>query len=260
MATQLEQILAHTRLEVTERKAAADVSTMERAAAGHRPRGFRAALARVGQTGPAVIAEIKKASPSKGLIRAEFEPVELAVAMEGAGAACLSVLTDGAYFQGALGDLQAVSGAVGIPCLRKDFMVDPFQMLEARAAGADAVLLIVAALDDETLRQLHAAAVAMEMDVLVEAHTREEIARAVDSGAEMIGVNSRDLKSFTVKTESLLEMVEALPAGVLKVAESGIRSAADVRELRAAGYGAFLVGEALMREADVAGALRGLLA
>lgn len=259
MGTQLDRILAHTLVEVGERKTAADVPAMERRAAGHRPRGFRAALERVEASGPAVIAEIKKASPSRGLIREDFRPREIGLALEGAGAACLSVLTDGEFFQGSLGDLAAVSAAVGIPCLRKDFILDPFQILEARAAGADAVLLIVAALDDDELVRLQRVAEDLEMDVLVEAHDREEIARAVGMGARMIGVNSRDLRSFAVNTESLLALVEALPADVLRVAESGIRSAEDVRRLRAAGYGAFLVGEALMRDPDPAAALRALL-
>ena len=257
--TQLEQILAHTLLEVTERKAVANLPTLERAAAAHRPRGFRAALERVGATGPAVIAEMKKASPSRGLIRADYRPAVLGPALEGAGAACLSVLTDEEFFQGCLGDLMAVSERVTIPCLRKDFILDPFQILEARAAGADAVLLIVAALDDERLELLHTFAEDLELDVLVEAHNHEEIDRAVQLGARMIGVNSRDLKSFTVKTESLLFMVESLPKEVLRVAESGIRSAEDIGALRAAGYGAFLVGEALMRQPDPAAQLALLL-
>ena len=256
MATRLDQILAHTLLEVTERKALADLPELERRAVGHRPRGFRAALARVASAGdPAVIAEIKKASPSKGLIRADFRPAALGTALERAGAACLSVLTDGEFFQGSLGDLEAVSAAVGIPCLRKDFVLDPFQILEARAAGADAVLLIVAALEQDRLELLHAFATDLGLDVLVEAHTREEIDRAVGLGAEMIGVNSRDLKSFAVKTESLLELAERLPANVMRVAESGIRSAEDIGELRAGGYAAFLIGEALMRQPDPAATL-----
>ena len=259
MPTQLDQILAHTMLEVTERKAAADLPVLERAAAAHRPRGFRAALERVGETGPAVIAEIKRASPSRGLIRSDFRPAALGPALEGAGAACLSVLTDGEFFQGSLGDLATVSSLVSIPCLRKDFIVDPFQILEARAAGADAVLLIVAALEDDKLELLHTFAEDLELDVLVEAHNHEEIDRAVGLGARMIGVNSRDLKSFTVKTESLLFMVESLPKDVVRVAESGIRTPEDIRSLRSAGYEAFLVGEALMRQPDPAAQLALLL-
>lgn len=259
MPTQLDQILAHTLLEVGERKASANLAVLEKRAAEHRPRGFRAALARVGASGPAVIAEIKKASPSRGLIRADFQPEVLGPALAAAGAACLSVLTDAEFFQGSLGDLETVSELVEIPVLRKDFILDPFQILEARAAGADAVLLIVAALEDERLALLYGFARELGLDVLVEAHTREEIGRAAAVGAEMIGVNSRDLKSFAVKTESLLLLAEALPKGVLRVAESGIGSAEDIRALRAGGYGAFLVGEALMRQADPAAALGVLL-
>lgn len=255
----MEQILAHTLLEVTERKSSANLPALERAAAAHRPRGFRAALEWVGADGPAIIAEIKKASPSRGLIRADFRPAVLGPELAAAGAACLSVLTDTEFFQGSLQDLQTVSSLAGIPVLRKDFILDPFQILEARAAGADAVLLIVAALDDDKLELLHTFAEDLELDVLVEAHTHEEIDRAVALGARMIGVNSRDLKSFAVKTESLLFMVDALPKEVLKVAESGIRTAEDIRELREAGYGAFLVGEALMRQPDPAAQLALLL-
>ncbi len=255
----LEQILAHTRLEVEARKAAAHLPLLERRAVAYRPRGFRAGLARVGETGPAVIAELKKASPSRGLIRADFEPVALARTLVEAGAAALSVLTDREFFQGSLENLERVSAAVDVPCLRKDFLVDPFQILEARAAGADAVLLIVAALDDVQLGMLHAFARDLDLDVLVEAHTHEEVDRAVDLGAEMIGVNSRDLKSFAVSTESLLYLVDSLPREVLRVAESGIRTPEDVRQLRAGGYDAFLIGEALMRQPDPAAQLALLL-
>ncbi len=259
MPTQLDEILANTLLEVAERRAAVSLPLLERKAAAHQPRGFGANLRRVAETGPAVIAEIKKASPSKGLIRSDFRPAVLGPELEGAGAAAISVLTDGKYFQGSLGYLESVSNVVTIPVIRKDFIVDPFQILEARAAGADAVLLIVAALEDEQMKSLHAFAADMELDVLVEAHNLEEIGRAIDLGAQIVGVNSRDLKSFTVKTESLLEMVESLPKDVLRVAESGIRTADDIRELRAAGYHAFLVGEALMRQPDPAAQLAMLL-
>ena len=259
MATGLEQILAHTMLEVGARKARANVPLLERAAARHRPRGFMAGLRAAGARGLAVIAELKKASPSRGLIRADFEPVGLARGLVTAGAAALSVLTDAEFFQGSLENLERVSAAVEVPCLRKDFIVDPFQILEARAAGADAVLLIVAALADDQLGLLYAFARDLDLDVLVEAHSHEEVDRAVDLGAEMIGVNSRDLKSFVVTTESLLFLVEALPKSVLRVAESGIRTVADVRQLRAGGYDAFLIGEALMRQPDPAAQLALLL-
>lgn len=259
MPTQLDQILAHTLLEMTSRKADADIPALERQAADHRPRGFEDALRITAATGPAVIAEIKKASPSRGLIRADFRPADLAPTLQAAGAAALSILTDEEFFQGSLADLEAASAAVTIPCLRKDFILDPFQILEARAAGADAILLIVAALADDRLELLHDFATDLGLDVLVEAHDHTEIDRAIDLGARIIGVNSRNLHNFTVKTESLLFMAEALPPDVLRVAESGIRTAEDIASLRAGGYQAFLVGEALMRQPEPAAALALLL-
>src|ERR1039458_10097270 len=164
MSTQLERILAHTRIEVAERRAAADIALLERQAAAHQPRGFEAALRKATSSGPAVIAALKKASPSRGLIRADFQPTALARSLEAAGAAALSVLTDQEFFQGSLANLTRASAATRIPCLRKDFMVDPFQVLEARAAGADAILLIVAALEDEDLKRLSREARSMELD------------------------------------------------------------------------------------------------
>ncbi len=261
MQTQLDQILAHTLLELTRRKAAANLPHLEHRAAAHKPRGFARALLAHAASGPAIIAEIKKASPSRGLIRADFRPSDLAPALEAAGAAALSVLTDTEFFGGSLADLEVVSAAVTIPCLRKDFILDPFQILEARASGADAVLLIVAALADDRLQLLHDFATDLGLDVLVEAHDHTEIDRAIQLGANIIGVNSRDLRNFTVKTESLLFMAEALLAepGIIRVAESGIRTAEDVASLRSAGYHAFLVGEALMRQPEPAAALALLL-
>lgn len=259
MPTQLDQILAHTLLEVSQRKAAAHLPELERRAAAHRPRGFTRGLRAAGRTRPAVIAEMKKASPSRGLIRADFRPAELARSLAAAGAAALSVLTDAEFFGGSLLDLETASANVAIPCLRKDFVLDPFQVLEARAAGADAVLLIVAALSDDQLGLLHSFARDLELDVLVEAHDAEEIGRAIDAGAEMIGVNSRDLRSFVVSPERLLELCELLPNEVLRVAESGIRTADDIDRLRAGGYEAFLVGEALMRQPEPAAMLALLL-
>ena len=259
MPTQLDQILAHTLIEVTRRKSSADIPALERQAIAHQPRGFADTLHATAVTAPAVIAEIKKASPSRGLIRADFRPADLAPKLQAAGAAALSVLTDTEFFQGSLADLQAVSEIVSIPCLRKDFILDPFQILEARAAGADAVLLIVAALPDDRLELLHDFATDLGLDVLVEAHDHTEIDRAIQLGARIIGVNSRDLHNFTVKTESLLFMAEALPSDVLRVAESGIRTADDIASLRAGGYHAFLIGEALMRQPEPAAALALLL-
>ena len=259
MPTQLDQILAHTLLQVKVRKAAADFGALERKAALHTPRGFIPGLLEVGRTGPAIIAEIKKASPSKGLIRSDFYPAELARGYESSGAAALSVLTDEEFFQGSLADLEAASGAVSIPCLRKDFILDPFQVLEARAAGADAILLIVAAHTDDVLADLRDEAYSLGLDVLCEVHSREELERAIALGFQLIGVNSRDLRTFVVRPELLFEMAVWMPADITMVAESGLRSAVDIAKLRAAGYDAFLVGEALMRQPDPAAALALLL-
>lgn len=259
MSTKLDEILAHTRQQVHDRKAAADYKALEQRAAAHKPRGFAAALRTVAQDRPAIISEIKKASPSKGLLRADFHPVSLARGFEAAGAAALSVLTNEEFFQGSLEYLEAASSAVSIPCLRKDFMVDSFQMLEARASNADAILLIVAALSDASLRELRDEAQRMNLDVLCEVHDREELGRAVQLGFDLIGVNSRDLRTFTVRLDLLTELAQWKPANVTMVAESGIATAADIAKYRAAGYEAFLVGEALMRQPDPTVALATLL-
>ena len=257
MGTVLEQILAATRVRVDAAKRGADLRELERLAESHVPRGFRRALARRDRI--SVIAELKKASPSKGLIRAEFDVASLAGELQAAGAACLSVLTDEEFFQGSLGNLRVASGAVQIPCLRKDFIVDEFQILEARANSADAVLLIVAALTDLDVGRLARAARAWGLDVLCEVHDASELQRAVDAGCDLIGVNTRDLKTFQVDLGTALEMAASFPAGVVKVAESGIHSAEDVGRLRAAGYEAFLVGESLMRAERPGAALRELV-
>jgi len=259
MSTQLERILAHTLLEVTDRLATADFALLERKAAAHQPRGFEAALRRAAAAGPAIIAELKKASPSRGLIRPDFEPVELATSLEAAGAAALSVLTDQEFFQGSLGNLERASAAVRIPCLRKDFIIDPFQILEARAAGADAILLIVAALNDEDMKSLSQEARRMELDVLYEIHDREELNRAVALGFTVIGVNSRNLHTMQVQPQTQIDLAQYLPDGVVRVAESGIQSPSDLATMRDAGYDAFLVGESLMREPDPGAALAALL-
>jgi len=259
MPTQLDQILAHTLLEVNARKATADYGLLERKAAAHTPRGFAKGLRAVASEGPAIISEIKKASPSKGLIRSDFSPATLAQSFESAGAAALSVLTNGEFFQGSLDDLATASATVKIPCLRKDFILDPFQILEARAYGADAILLIVSAHTDAALSDLRDEAYNLGLDVLCETHDREELERAVQLGFDLIGVNSRDLRTFTVCPEVLLELAPWMPDGVVKVAESGIRTAEDIAKLRDAGYDAFLVGEALMRQPDPGAALALLL-
>lgn len=259
MSTQLEAILANTRMELAERRATANTANLERLAASHRPRGFEAALRKAAASGPAIIAELKKASPSRGLIRADFDPAALAPSLEAAGATALSVLTDEKYFQGSPEYLRSASAAVKIPCLRKDFIVDPFQVLEARALGADAILLIVAALDDAALQRLFAEAKGMGLDVLCEVHDRAEMDRALALGFTVIGVNSRNLHTMVVQPETQIELAQWLPQTVVTVAESGIRSAADVARMRAVGYDAFLVGELLMRQQDPAAALASLL-
>jgi len=259
MSTQLERILAHTLLEVIERRAMADIPLLERKAAAHRPRGFEAALRKAAAAGPAVIAELKKASPSRGLIRPDFQPVALARSLEAAGAAALSVLTDQEFFQGSLDDLERASASVRIPCLRKDFILDPFQILEARAAGADAILLIVAAHGDDDLKMLHLEARRMELDVLCEVHDRMEVDRAAQLGSTLIGVNSRNLHTMQVQPQTQMDLAMWLPRRAVHVAESGIRNGSDIAQLKEAGYDAFLVGESLMRQPDPAAALATLL-
>lgn len=256
--THLETILAATRRNLAQRKAVADLRSLEAKAAAHTPRGFASAL-RQGRAGTAIIAELKKASPSRGLIRPDFDVVSLARELAGSGATALSVLTDREFFQGGLENLEQASSAVPVPCLRKDFIVDEFQMLEARAFGADAVLLIAAALDDVALRLLTRSAHAHGLDVLCEVHDGAEAARGMDLGADAIGVNNRNLRTFDVDIQTAIGLAEKLPAGVVRVAESGIHTAADLVRLRQAGYDAFLVGESLMRQERPGAALRKLL-
>lgn len=259
MPSSLESIVAAARRRVCEKPSRARLRELERAAAAHTPRGFRERLRRVSRNGIAVIAELKKASPSKGLIRADFKPTDLARDLEAAGAAALSVLTDEEFFQGSLAYLQQASAATRLPCLRKDFIVDASQILEARAHGADAILLIVAALESAELRVLAAAARQHRLDILCEAHSEEELQRAVDAGCDLIGINSRDLRTFHVDLQTAFRLVEKVPAGCVRVAESGIASGADIVRLRAAGYDAFLIGESLMRQEQPAEGLRQLL-
>jgi indole-3-glycerol phosphate synthase len=255
----LDEIVARTRVSVTATKRAANLHELERRAAGHAPRGFRRALELKSQDGVAVIAELKKASPSKGLIRAEFDAAGLARELEAVGAAALSVLTDEEFFQGSLENLRLASRASGLPCLRKDFIVDEFQLLEGRANCADAVLLIVAALEQAELVTLVRKASEIGLDVLCEVHNKEELQRAVGAGCDLIGLNTRDLRTFTVDAETAFQLAESLPKNAVCVAESGIRSGVDIARLRAAGYQAFLVGELLMRAARPGDALRELL-
>ncbi len=257
--TVLADILAATRRNVAAARAAADVRDLERRAEQHAPRGFRKAIESTSQSGPAVIAELKKASPSRGLIRADFNPALLAVELETAGATALSVLTDEEFFQGSLRNLQAASAETRLPCLRKDFIVDEFQVLEARANSADAILLIVAALTQSELTALAKRAAELKLDVLCEVHDEEELGRALDAGCELIGVNSRDLRTFKVDLNIAFRVAPSLPLGIVAIAESGIESGADIAKLRSAGYNGFLIGENLMRAASPGEVLRGLL-
>ena len=256
----LDQIVAATRRKMGEVKRAANLDELERRAERHVPRGFRKALAEKSKSGVAIIAELKKASPSKGLIRAKFDPADLARELETAGATALSVLTDEDFFQGSLANLRVASAEAGLPCLRKDFIVDEFQLLEARANSADAVLLIVGALSLSELPNLVRGARERGLDVLCEVHDAEELARAVEAGCDLIGVNSRDLRTFKVDLETAFGLAESFPENVVRVAESGIHSGSDVARLRAAGYHAFLVGESLMRAERPGEALRELVA
>lgn len=264
MSTRLDSILAITRATVAEAKAKVPLLELESRAARHQPRGWAAALRQRSQTEPAIIAEIKKASPSKGLIREDFDVEWLAKRYWEGGAAALSVLTDGPHFQGSLRNLEIASQAVSLPCLRKDFMVDEYQIVEARAHRADAVLLIAAALSDEELKRFSCFAHSLSLDVLVEVHTPGELERVLDalggSGADAIGVNNRDLRTFEVRMETSLELANRIPASAVRVAESGIRSAEDIGQLRVAGFDAFLIGESLMRQEDPGAALAALLA
>jgi indole-3-glycerol phosphate synthase len=256
----LDQIVAATRHRVIEARRTADLRELERQAQQHTPRGFRRALEQKSSQGVAIIAELKKASPSRGLIRADFDPATLARELEDAGAAALSVLTDEEFFQGSLANLRLASTSTKLPCLRKDFIVDEFQLLEARAYGADAVLLIVAALSQAELVGLLMQSREYELDVLCEAHDQGELQRALDAGCNLIGVNNRDLRTFQVDAETAIRLAGSIPKSVLRVAESGIHTGADIARLRAAGYHAFLIGESLMKATSPGEALRTLLA
>ena len=257
----LERIATYKRVEVRERRAEASLDEMEtRAREQTPPRGFRAALERGHSPGRlALIAEIKKASPSRGLIRADFDPPALALAYERGGAACLSVLTDGPSFQGADAHLAAARAAVSLPCLRKDFLVDPWQVAESRALGADAVLVILALADDSLAAELIGEARRLGMDVLVETHDEAELDRAAALGADLIGVNNRDLRTFITDLAVTEVLAEEIPANAMLVTESGVNTPADAARLEKAGAKAMLVGESLMRVPDVEAATRALL-
>jgi len=259
MPSKLENIIVATRERVAATRDSADLRALTAAAERHQPRGFRASLGRAVKSGTVVIAELKKASPSKGLIRADFDVARLAAELEEAGAAALSVLTDQQFFQGSLQNLDIASEATRLPCLRKDFIIHEFQLLEARANRADAVLLIVAALTQTQLADLHRRANDLQLDVLCEVHDGEELERALDAGCETIGVNNRNLHTFRVDLDTSLQLAQLIPPRVLKVAESGIESGDDIARLRHAGFDAFLIGESLMRAPRPGDALRDLL-
>ncbi|WP_375394062.1 indole-3-glycerol phosphate synthase TrpC [uncultured Sphingomonas sp.] len=253
----LDRIIETKRAEVAARKATTSLAGLEAGiAAMSAPRGFRAALDAA--AGHALIAEIKKASPSKGLIRADFDPPAHARAYQAGGAACLSVLTDEAWFQGADSYLVAAREAVAIPVLRKDFMIDPWQVTEARAIGADAILIIVAALDDARMAEIEACAIDCGMDVLVEVHDEHELGRALKLKSRLIGVNNRDLRDFSIDFQRTYELVGKAPAGCTFVAESGLAIRADLDSMAAHGVRCFLIGEALMRAEDIEAATRAL--
>lgn len=256
--TMLDRILETKRADVAARKATMSHADLDaRIAQVSAPRGFRAALD--ARTGHALIAEVKKASPSKGLIRADFDPPAHARAYEAGGAACLSVLTDERWFQGADAYLEQARAAVSIPVLRKDFMVDPWQVHESRALGADAILIIVAALDDTQMQEIEAAAIDCGMDALVEVHDAAEMERAARLKSRLIGVNNRDLRDFSVDFQRTYDLVAHAPAGATFVAESGLTSRADLDAMAEHGIRCFLIGEALMRQHDVEAATRALV-
>jgi indole-3-glycerol phosphate synthase len=252
----LDQIVVRKRAELLLDRGRTPLADLEKRA--HQPRrGFRQALER---GAPAVIAEIKRASPSRGLIAPQFEPAEIAPRYEAAGAAALSVLTDMQFFQGSLEHLEQARAATKIPVLRKDFTLDRYHVWQAAAHGADAILLIVAVLSQTDLRALLAEARSLGLDALVEVHDRRQLRRALEAGADLIGVNNRNLQTFEVSLETSLHLANEIPPHVLAVSESGIRTAEDVARLASAGYRAFLIGESLMSHSDPGAALQALLA
>jgi indole-3-glycerol phosphate synthase len=258
----LQRILAAKREEVAAARARVDLASVRDAAEAAPPvRDFVAALrAKIAAGRPAVIAEVKKASPSKGVLRADFDPAAIARSYAASGAACLSVLTDRQFFQGAPEHLAAARGACALPVLRKDFVVDPYQVHEARALGADCILLIVAALEAARMRELEALALGLGMAVLVEVHDAAELDRALALSSPLVGINNRDLRTFDTRLETTLDLLPRIPGDRVVVTESGILARADVERMRAHGVHAFLVGEAFMRAAEPGAALATLFA
>ena len=258
----LKKIFDRKKEEVAQRRDLRPMSELEAAVVvADRTRGFRRVLAdRVERCEVAVIAEVKKASPSKGVIRADFHPADIAASYESAGAACLSVLTDIDFFQGADAYLQAARAACALPVLRKDFTLDPYQIWEARALGADAILLIVACLELPLLKDLHDCAKELGLDVLVEVHDEEELDEALTLGGDLIGINNRDLHTFETSLDTTYRLLESIPAGVQVVTESGFRSSDQIAEMRRHGVQTFLIGETFMRAKDPGAALAAMFA
>jgi len=255
--TILDRIVEARRADVQQRKPMLSLAGLRMAVKNAAPpRDFAAALSREGLK---VVAELKKASPSRGVLRENYDPAALALDYERAGAAAISVLTEEQFFQGSTAHLRAARGSVALPVLRKDFIFDPWQVWEARAADADSFLLIAAILKDAVLRELLALGRALGMEPLVEVHTRTELDRALEAGARVLGVNNRDLRTFDVRLETSLELVERIPDECLAISESGLRAHADLVRLWAAGFDAFLIGEHLMMSADPGAALRAIL-
>lgn len=253
----LQEICDKKREHVEARKTACPLSELTaRMADQAPPRGFIKQIKAVDETGIALITEVKKASPSKGLIRADFDPAKIAKTYENNGAACVSVLTDEPYFQGTDAHFTAARATINLPMIRKDFMIDPYQIIESRSLGADCVLLIMAALDNVLAADLYAQATDLGMDVLVEIHDAEELDRALTLSPAMIGINNRNLKTLKVDTQTSFDLVDAIPETCVKIAESGLSDHSTLTRLKTAGFSAFLVGESLMRQADIGEAVK----